>query len=173
MPTQRDPSTTEYAVLGILAEAPSHGFAIARHFRPDGDLGRVLTVRRPLVYRALDRLVEAGYAEPASTEPGDSGPQRVVLRATPAGRRRVRAWLGAPVVHVRDLRIEFLVKLTLLRRSGRSTERLVARQREALEGTFAALDGPDPDDHVDLWRRHTAAGAASFLEALGRRGPGG
>ena len=113
-------STTEYAVLGVLAEGTSHGFALAKLLAADSEVGRVFRVRRPLVYRALDRLVEAGYAEPVSTEKGDAGPQRVVHKITRRGRRQLDRWLAQPVEHVRDIRIEFLLKLALLDRRGRS-----------------------------------------------------
>ena len=56
-------SPTEHAVLGLLAEAPTHGFTIPKELAPGTSVGRVLTVRRPLVYRALDRLVALRLAE--------------------------------------------------------------------------------------------------------------
>lgn len=161
-------STTEYAVLGVLAGGPSHGFAIAKQLDAQSDVGRVFTVRRPLVYRALDRLVESGYAVPVSTERSDSGPQRVIHRLTPGGRRRLANWLAEPVAHIRDLRVEFLLKVTLLRRQGRSPLALIERQRRALAPRFDALENTDPEDHVELWRRHNAAAAAAYLDELER-----
>lgn len=163
------PSTTEYAVLGILASGPSHGFAISKQLGPETPVGRILTVRRPLVYRALDRMVEAGYAEPATTEKGDAGPNRIILRITPAGGRQLDRWLLEPVEHVRDLRIEFLLKLTLLERLGRSPADLIDQQRRTLTAILAALDDPHPRDHVELWRRHNAVAAAAFLDDLTSR----
>lgn len=161
-------SVTEFAVLGVLAEGPSHGFAVSKLLNHEANLGRVFTVRRPLVYRALDRLVETGHAEAVSTEKGDAGPNRVIHRITPQGRRRLRRWLGQPVSHVRDLRIEFLLKLALLRRAGKSPVSLIRDQRAALSSTLTALDDPgaDPEDHVELWRRHSAAAAAAYLDNL-------
>jgi len=162
-------SITEYAVLGLLAEGPTHGFAISKELAPDGPIGRVVTVRRPLVYRALDRLVSLGLAEPAHTEPGNAGPKRVVHRATPPGTRQLKRWLGQPVQHVREMRIEFQLKLMLLRRSGMSPAALVMKQQAALQPTIAALDyielGDEPD-HVELWRHHNAAAAGSYLDHL-------
>jgi DNA-binding PadR family transcriptional regulator len=111
-------SSTEHAVLGVLAEGPAHGFAVARELAPGTDLGRILTVRRPLVYRALDRLIEAGFAEAVTIEPGDAGPRRTVLQVTRWGRRRLDGWLAQPVEHVRDIRIDFLLKISLIVRSG-------------------------------------------------------
>lgn len=159
-------SLTEYAVLGVLAEGPSHGFAISKEFGPDADLGRVFRVRRPLVYRALERLVEAGVAEAVATEKGDAGPNRVIHRITRSGRRHLGIWLRSPVGHVRDLRIAFLLKFTLIRRSGESPLDLIQEQRRALESTLSALGDVETNDHVELWRRHSAAAAAAFLADL-------
>ncbi|MGH8948866.1 MAG: PadR family transcriptional regulator, partial [Acidimicrobiia bacterium] len=165
-----EPSLTEYAVLGLLTEGPTHGFAISKALQPDTEVGRVITVRRPLVYRALVRLVDAGLAEPDHTEPGAAGPNRVIHRVTRAGRRRLDSWLASPVAHVRDMRIEFQVKLALLQRLGRSPLELIKLQRQTLDPTLAALDVPSsgPVDHLDLWRRHNGAAAASYLASLER-----
>ncbi len=159
-------SVTECAVLGLLAEGPRHGFALARDLEPESEVGRVLTVPRPLVYRALDRLVSVGYAEPVGEEKGD-GPTRVVHGITAPGRRRLRRWLATPVDHVRDLRIEFLLKLAIIERSGRSPLALIRDQRNALDPTLTALeDEPERDDHVEMWRSHMASAAAGYLEAI-------
>jgi PadR family transcriptional regulator AphA len=171
-PTQLSP--TEYVVLGLLAEGPTHGFAIAKDLQADGPVGQILTVRQPLVYRALSRLVEARLAEPVSIEPGDAGPQRVIHRITSRGRRHLMSWLSQPVEHVRDLRIVFLLKLVLLHRSGTSPLPLVEEQRAALHETLTALEDSvgEATDPVELWRKHTAAAAAAYLihlEALYRR----
>jgi len=165
-----EPSLTEYAVLGLLADGPTHGFAVSKALEPDTEVGRVLTVRRPLVYRALDRLVDSGLAELAHTEPGAAGPNRVIHRVTPPGKRRLDWWLGSPVSHVRDMRIEFQLKLALLQRLGRSPLKLVVAQRETLDPTLAALDVPSSAtvDHLELWRRYNAAAAAFYLERLER-----
>ena len=164
-------SLTEWVVLALLAERPTHGFALARDLRRGSDLGRILTVHRPLVYRALDRLVEAGLAEPRRTEPGDAGPNRVVHRATRRGRRAAEAWLRRPVGHVRDLRIEFLVKVRLVERRGADRVPLISAQRDALADTFAHLAGGEPDiDVVDRWRLHNARAAERFLDELAEAG---
>jgi PadR family transcriptional regulator AphA len=159
-------SVTEYAVLGILAEGPNHGFALARELTPRADLGRIYTVRRPLVYRALDRLVEAGLAEAMHIEESEAGPNRIVVRATRQGRATLRRWLGKPVGHVRDIRIEFLLKLALLQRSGGSPGSLIDRQREALQPTLGVLEEISTDDHVEIWRRHNARATDAYLEEL-------
>lgn len=163
-------SLTEWVVLALVSESPSHGFAIARELRPDSDLGRILTVHRPLVYRALDRLRETGLVEATATEPGDAGPNRTVLRATRKGNARLKRWFITPVDHVRELRIEFLIKLRLTERRDRDATALVEAQRDALASTLTSLasgsDQTTDADVVDLWRQHNAAAAQTFLDTL-------
>jgi DNA-binding PadR family transcriptional regulator len=159
-------SLTEWVVLALLVETPAHGFALARELQPDSDLGRVFTVHRPLVYRALDRVIGVGFAEPVQTEPGDGGPNRTVHRPTRRGRNAVNRWLDQPVEHVRDLRIEFLAKLRLNQRRTRDSSTLIAAQHTALEGTFAPLTDGAQGDVVDLWRHHNATAAKAFLTEI-------
>jgi PadR family transcriptional regulator AphA len=160
-------SLTEWTVLALMGEQPSHGFAVGRQLEAGTDLGRVFTVHRPLVYRALDRLVAAGLVKADHTEPGVAGPDRTIYALTSQGRRALSAWLETPVEHVRDLRIELLVKLRLIARAGGDPRRLVHAQRAALGETLEALAQlPTGSDEVDLWRHHNAQAAAAFLAHL-------
>lgn len=160
-------SLTEWVVLALVSESPTHGFAIARELEAESDLGRILTVHRPLVYRALRRLSETGLVEEVTTEPGNAGPNRTVMRSTRKGKNAVRGWFVDPVDHVRDLRIEFLIKLRLTERLGRDATALVAAQRAELAHTLASLAaGGEHQDVVDQWRQHNAAAARDFLESL-------
>ncbi len=163
-------SPGEWAVLGLLAEAPVHPFALARQLGGDGPLGRVFTVRRPLVYRAVERLHKGGLVERHRSEPGEAGPERTVYRVTPRGRDALDAWLDEPVRHIRDIRLTFLLKIVLLRRAGRSPAVLVRAQRETLDDILESLDRlPGDPDEIDLWRHHNAGAASAFLDALSAR----
>src|SRR5262245_29519827 len=110
MDATRALALNDWVVLGLLAEHEQHGFAISRELGEDGSLGRTWTVRRSLVYRAIDHLLALGLIEPVRTEDGDHGPRRTVMRPTRRGRARLRAWLQTPVEHLRDVRSELLVK---------------------------------------------------------------
>ena len=107
----------DWAVLALLAEEPTHGFAVGKALAPDGEIGKVWSVRRPLVYRAIDSLSEFGFAAPTGTVPSRSGPRRTVVAATEAGRAAVDAWLVEPVGHVRDARSLLMLKLLFLNRT--------------------------------------------------------
>jgi DNA-binding PadR family transcriptional regulator len=160
--------TGEWAVLGILAGGPAHGFAIGRRLAPSGDVGRIWSLSRPLAYRALDVLQAQGLVEPLRSEPG-AGPHRTILRLTDDGRRRLDEWLARPVEHIRDLRSELLLKLVVCDLNGVDPCPLLRAQRDAFEPVFAALvegHGPPAADPVRVWREESARAAARFLDRM-------
>jgi DNA-binding PadR family transcriptional regulator len=163
VPSDRDRPLAEWVVLGLLAEEPSHGFALARLLAPGAEVGRVWSASRPLTYRAIDQLAADGLIEPIRTEPGH-GPQRTVHEVTAAGRAELQAWLQRPVPRFRDVRAVLLAKLLLLERSGRSTRRLLAAQRKVFAPLLAEARAQPPSDAVARWRRAQAEAIADFLD---------
>ena len=77
-----------------------------------GGVGPNLELSRPLTYRALDGLVEKGLIIRRGHSHGQ-GRDRVLLAPTAAGRRSNRRWLETPARHLRDVRLELLMKLAL------------------------------------------------------------
>lgn len=151
-------------MLGVVRERPAHGFAIAALTARGGELGQVWQMPRPVVYRALSRLAEAGLVEPAEVE-SEGGPPRTVYAITPTGRAAVDEWLATPVAHVRELRSHLLMKLAP------PVEPLVTAQRAALEPVLAAL--ADEREHAEgfpsvllTWRHGNVAAALHFLDGL-------
>jgi PadR family transcriptional regulator AphA len=163
-------SLADWMVLGIVAEAPTHGWPIVHELGPTGSLGRVWTVARPVVYRSLTTLETHGLLERCGAAPGVRGPQRTIVRATRAGRAALRHWLRTPVTHVREVRSELLVKLALLDRAGEPRDELVARQIAALEPVLRAVSTPPACDGFDEvlagWRREQALAVERFLRGL-------
>jgi DNA-binding PadR family transcriptional regulator len=168
-------SLAEWTVLALLREQPAHGFALAQLTAPGGELGRIWRIPRPVVYRSLGRLVEAGLITPESVEPG-LGPQRTIYAVTGQGRQEVEDWLDTPVEHVRDIRSHLLIKLALLYRSGLDPADLLTRQRAVLDPIAQAIEAQRAEiegfDAVLLaWRRATAAAALGFLDDITRQVP--
>jgi PadR family transcriptional regulator AphA len=161
----------EWACLGLLYRAPSHGFALAARLRPTGDVGRVWSLSRPLVYRSIDQLVARGLVHTVGEEPGIAGGNRTLLADTRSGRAQLRRWLGRPVLHLRDLRSELLLKLVLADECGIDTAPLVAAQRtRVIELSDAlALPAGEPIDVVALWRSEASHAALRFLDQLATR----
>lgn len=162
-------SLNEWAVLGVLVEKPRHGYDIAAALRSGTPIGNVWHLSRQLVYRALERLQALGLVEPRRTEPSSAGPPRTVYGPTARGRTRLGRWLVTPVKHIRDVRSAFLLKLVVTEQLGLDPGDLVRAQR----GAFADLlderaSEPARTDRVGLWRHHSAAAVAAFLDALGK-----
>ena len=165
-------SLAEWTVLTVVSERPTHGFAIAQLTAPQGELGRIWHIPRPVVYRAIGRLVEDGLLVPESVESG-RGPQRTLYSVTPPGREAVRQWLDTPVEHVREVRSHLLLKLALLDRAGGDPTELLARQKAILAPIAQAINAEDPpsggfDATLLAWRRATAAATMSFLDDVTR-----
>ena len=158
----------EWACLGIVAEQPTHGFAVASRLRVDGDIGRIWSLSRPLTDRALDHLVSVGYLETAREEQGVAGGNRTILRITRKGRTELRHWLAAPSLHLRDLRSEFLLKLALADRLGLDTHDLIEEQKTIVTGFVKWLrtQSRASEDLVTTWRLEVAEGARRFLDQL-------
>jgi PadR family transcriptional regulator AphA len=164
-------SVTDWAVLGVVGEGRTHGFAVARELGPEGDLGQVWTVYRPVVYRSMAHLQRAGLIEPVASVAGSGGPQKTLVRITALGRRKVRRWLDEPVEHVREVRSQLLLKLALLHRSGRDPATLVDRQRETIAAvvvglTARAREADGFDAVVARWRLESARAVQRFLAGI-------
>jgi PadR family transcriptional regulator AphA len=169
-------SLSDWAVLALVAEAPTHGWPVVRELRGDGSLGRVWTVARAVVYRSLSTLLAKHFIEDCGEAPGTRGPQRTIVRATRSGHAALRRWLDTPVEHVRDVRTELLLKLALLDRAGRSPHDLIERQIKQLDPVIRAASRRQSRDGFDLvlanWRREQALAVERFLRSVVNKRPG-
>lgn len=165
---QMELAAGDWAVLGAIAEGPTHGFAIAPLLAEDGPLGQVWTLPRPMVYQALRKLLAQGLVKERSTERSARGPERTIVAITPAGRRALERWLTRPVEHVRDVRTLFLLKLALLYRSGADARPLLEAQKNALvrlqEVFAAAAKRSEGFDRLLMqWRLSSSRAAVTFI----------
>ncbi|HEY6762631.1 MAG TPA: PadR family transcriptional regulator [Baekduia sp.] len=169
--SERDLNPGEWAVLTLCDEGPTHGFALAQELAPDGPVGRVWSVRRPLVYRALQRLVGLGLVDELGPEQSPTGPPRIRVAGTAAARERVDGWLEEPVEHVRDGRYLLLLKLLFLDRRGRPSDALVDAQTKVYASIEERLRTRLPEaegfDRVLMsWRLQSARAALTFLDEV-------
>lgn len=140
MAVDRDLAPGEWSILALLSEEPSHGWALAKEMSRSGEIGRVWSVGRPLVYRALELLEARGLIEATGNEPGARGPNRTLFRATAEGREELRRWLLEPVDHVREVRSLFVLKLVLIERAGLESTPLLRAQRALVVPAVEALE---------------------------------
>ena len=159
----------EWACLGILYPAPTHGFAIAARLKPSGDVGRVWSLSRALTYRSLEQLTIRSYIRPVGEEPGLAGGNRTILAATRTGRSQLRKWLATPVVHLRDLRSELLLKLIIADICNIGITRMLEAQRSHITEMAEAISAQiehDSSDVVAVWRSESSNAALRFLDRL-------
>jgi len=82
----------EVVVLGLLAEAPMHGYDLLERFRARS-MGFWVEVGRASVYQTLHRLEARGLIAGRSQD-GREGPDRRVFKITRAGRSRLAQGLA-------------------------------------------------------------------------------
>jgi PadR family transcriptional regulator AphA len=138
-PLLRQPLTVEHALLGFLHQRPMHGYEIHRHMVDPAGLGLVWQVKQSHLYAMLDKLEVDGYIA-GTEEAQDMRPPRRVFRLTSAGRKAFRDWLSRPVLHGREIRLEFMAKLFFARREGAErVGQLIEHQREVCQEWLANL----------------------------------
>jgi PadR family transcriptional regulator AphA len=170
MADERDLAPGEWSVLALLAEQPAHGWALATALAPEGEIGSVWSLGRPLVYRSLEILDKRGLIEPAGLEASVRGPKRTVFQVTAKGRDEVARWLAEPVQLVHEIRSLLLLKLVFGERLGADlapmldAERaLLAERAEALEARVEESAGAERV--LSRFRLETARAALRFVEA--------
>jgi len=169
--TIRNPAA--WVVMGALADGPHHGYEMHRHL--ERNLGSVWRLGKSHVYALLDRLEGDGLVTHRRVSQ-ETRPDRKRYSLTPAGRRAFTGWLGAPVRHIRDMRLEFLAKLHFASRAGPDERRrLVDEQIAVLEERLAAIDdgaeaGTATERHALAYRRTVLAATIEWLRETRRGG---
>ena len=157
-------SLADQVCLALVVEGVSYGWALGTLLAPEGELGRIWSLARPVVYRAIDELVDDSLVTRRIYKTGH-GRDRGLLAPTARGRRTSRRWLDAPVEHIRDVRAELLMKLTLRERAGLETRTLLTAQQESFRPTIDALSSSgEGDGLVELWRSENAQAVRRFLD---------
>ena len=168
METPRRLTTTEYAMLGLLASGESSGYDLAR--AADRSIRYMWAPSRSQIYKALPRLVALGLATSREVEQRGR-PDKAVYRITRAGRATLRAWLEDDTEASQAGGTVFLLKLFL---AGAAPPEAALRQLEAyrsrLEHRLDAFEGMErePSDGQTVYDRIALAhGLAQARATLG------
>ena len=166
-----EPSVLDQIVLAIIGEKPQHGFAISKELDNDPSLAAVVRIRRPLVYRSINCLLDAKLIRESKIEPGDQGSQRVIFTVTSTGKLASNTWLNEVVYHPRDARIELLAKFVLRNRRNMKNQQLAKRQKKLFERQAAKLQvsanlATDDVRLVSLWRVENINAMIRLLDAV-------
>ena len=164
-PPRSQLSVAEGACLALVAAGVTHGYDVAKHFQPEGDIGEVFTLSNPVVYRTL-KVLESDGLLTSTDSLGVRKQLKFTLGCTDLGHVAVADWLNTPVTHLRDIRGEFLVKMLLRGAAGYEAESFLAQQRSVLSGVITQLLADKSTTAVATWRREQARAVARFLDEL-------
>ena len=103
------PLSPEYALLGLLAQGPSHGYQLYQILITD--LGQVWHISLSQAYNILNRLESQGFIAVEVLQQ-EKLPDRKLFSLTPKGQERFERWLRTTsFTSVRAIRLEFLTRL--------------------------------------------------------------
>lgn len=102
-------SPAEYAVLGALRRRPAYGYELQRRFAPESDIGLVCPVEPAMIYAVLKSL--SGLELIDGEWDTRQYPPKAVYSVTPTGDDTFLRWLRRPVGRMREVRLDFLLKL--------------------------------------------------------------
>jgi len=103
----------KHAILGILKEAPRHGYELKSIF--DERIGNFWNLNYGQIYTTLDRLEKEGFVSGIEEEQ-DSRPDKKVYDISPKGVQELERWLQEPATKPRPLRDELFIKLLFISR---------------------------------------------------------
>jgi DNA-binding PadR family transcriptional regulator len=154
----------EYAVLGLVRERPAYGYELQRHLTGKRGLGRVCPVEPAMVYAILKSL--SGLELINGEWDSSTYPPKAIYRITDNGYAAFERWLRSPVGRMREVRLDFLIKLYFALKDDLELAReLLATQievtsdyAEEIAGERAHLgEGPQSFDAIVLESKASAA----------------
>jgi len=164
---RQDAQLARNVVLSLVVHTPRHGWAIHEELSPTGDIGHAWTLSRQLVYRAIDTLVEDGLVKRATPKDGGGG-DKVIISPTAAGKRLAVKWLETPVIHLRDVRTELVLKVMLREKLELPLAPFLSLQREIFDPLIESINKDASGMPVNLWRKESANAVKRYLSRLER-----
>jgi DNA-binding PadR family transcriptional regulator len=155
--------SVKYTLMGLLAEAPRHGYELKGAF--EELFGGSWPLNIGQVYTTLGRLERDGLVR-SELVPQELVPDRKVYSLTDAGRTALDGWLREPSAAPVRLKDEVFAKVLvqgLL--NGRDPTALIRAQRQAHMQTLAQLAALRRDDGLHATSRLLVEGAMLHVEA--------
>ncbi|HLF79814.1 MAG TPA: helix-turn-helix transcriptional regulator [Dehalococcoidia bacterium] len=129
----------EYAVLGLVRRKPAYGYELQRLLAGKRGLGRVCPVEPAMVYAILKSL--SGLELIDGVWDNSAYPPKAIYTATPQGEAEFERWLRRPVGRMREVRLDFLIKLHFaLDEDSFLARELVSAQIEACDEYAADIE---------------------------------
>ncbi len=152
----------EYAVLGMVRKKPTYGYELKQQFSGKHGLARVCPIEPAMVYAILKSL--SGLELVDGEWDNTTYPPKAIYSATEAGDLEFERWLLRPVGRIREVRLDFLIKLYFLFEQDPAQARdLIEAQIEVCNEYAAAIAEeqtevlPDSFDAMVLESKSSAA----------------
>jgi DNA-binding PadR family transcriptional regulator len=141
--------SSEFALLGLLYEKPTHGYELHKQITDPEGIGMIWRIKMSNLYAQLEKLEHRGYIT-GEMHPGDTHPNRMEYSITKDGKFAFESWLETTVKHPRDFRQDFMARyFYLLKYYPEKVSELVQKQREEcrtwLTNTKAQDQAEQPD----------------------------
>ncbi len=160
--------TGEYIVLSTLALRAMHGYEMLCFLEEEGLLV-LAPIEQSTLYTYLRNVEARGFVQWNEERVGPR-PPRKTFQLTEQGRDLVSFWLRQPVLRMREIRLEFLLKLYFLERlDPPAHQHLLAQQIEACQQYLTLLDQGPADSLftrlVAQSKRSAAEGTLGWLRS--------
>jgi DNA-binding PadR family transcriptional regulator len=165
MELERRLTTTDGAVLGLLALGQRSGYDLAR--LAEGSVAHLWTPSRSQIYKTLPRLVTSGLARRRDVEQRGR-PDKAIYRITPDGKRELRRWLDTIEEEPASGRVVFPLKLFFAQfASPGSAHAQLAAYRRFLERRLERYENlrVSPDTFDAHYARHVLEHGISRIHA--------
>lgn len=165
----------EWALLGVLSLGPGHGYDL--HALVSDKLGSVWQLGLSRTYAILTRLEKAGLVSHRRVSQSDR-PTKKIFSLTGTGESVFQDWLARPVDNIRDIRLEFLMKLFFAEKNGQ--EKVTALLTSQMENCRSRLSGLEKakdravnsiDRQAIDYRMHMTQATCDWLEGLKKATP--
>ena len=151
-PENHPPPTIEYILLGLLSQAPGHGYSLYEKIKGDESLSLIWQVKRSKLYYLLEKLEGQKLIE-ATRIPGENRPARKEYQLTEKGKSAFLAWIESPAQKPRHVRLIILARLYFsLQLDQKKALNLIEKQRAEchawIENMQTQLDAITPPNFI-------------------------
>lgn len=166
MPRNVQPLSVEFILLGVLIQKPMHGYELYKYLNTDGVLNQIWNIKQSLLYAMLDKLEEMGLIRAELLNTGTL-PVKREFHITGKGESLFWEWVNTPVSHPRDMRVEFLAKVTFLQQLDRQKYgELLDAQKEMAVGWLDSLHQRMSEEESDIPGKMVMDYKQSQIEAM-------
>lgn len=160
-------TSSEFALLGLLYEKPTHGYDLHRLITDPDGIGMIWGVKLSNLYAQIDKLEKKGYLEGIQFSE-ESRPARTEYHITAEGKLAFEEWLTGIVRHPRDFRQEFMLRYFFtLKFKPEKADALCERQKnECLQWLLNTKEAFDKVDPALIFKKNVLQYRTIYIQSI-------